>query len=952
MSEATLLSKVTMLASGTWPFLLVSLLFLSLHHGPSHGFTLKNCTIAYSENNSDVSVSCRQHGISAIPDDIPRNAASLDLGSNQILAITRTDLRGLSKLRTAQVEYNFISHIDDGAFADLGELNSLFLDENRLRNLTDNMFLGLSRLVFLSLCTNQISFVSPGAFQPLVSIQWVELGSNQLHQITDIAPILKFPFLTYLGIGYNKFTSFQSDDLPLNISNIKMLELSMNPLRTFSITKDIFPHLKSLDFSKCSYDIDWNVPNKTFLSSLTSLALSGCYISFETYSAMLQTAASLQQLSLLFMEKFIDDGLIDVACQTPSLRSLDAILNKIGFVDDNLLWSCSQLNELKLSHNDLSGMSEHALQNTRQLKLLNLESNQLKKVPLAVRGLARLESLNLHANFISELSCLDFQNLTSITALNLKRNLMSSLQECVFQNLNNLKELDIGENIFCTIESSLKGSLQKLETLNMHNNRFLQLMQGTFQNLLSLSSLDLESDSYYNVYGGTFEGLDHLKTLSLSLSVYEKATFRGLQHLETLSLHLTFNWKPNSLQQNFEPSFSDLVNLKTLVLKTYDTYSADVSPDLLSGLKSLESFKTEKFFTRSLHPDTFKYTPQLRRLEIIQSGLTHLAPEVFWPIPNLKELDLSNNKLSSLDFLSRANLPKLRWLKLSNNELSIINETTFQSLPALTYLDLSDNPLTCECSNSGFNQWILNNNQTQVVNGHQYPCAFPVSQKGNMFLDFDVRLCWVDSSFLCFVSSSCLVMLTLLASFVYHFLRLHIIYTYYLLLAFLYDKTRSKKGTPDSYDAFVSYNIHDEAWVCSELLPILEGQQGWKLCLHHRDFVPGKPIIENITEAIYSCRKTICVISRHYLQSEWCSREIQMASFRLFDEHKDVLIMLFLEDIPVQQLSPYHQMRGLVKRCTYLSWPQATQHSGVFWQNVERALGAAESPTDNSLLRV
>ncbi|XP_041841115.1 toll-like receptor 13 isoform X2 [Melanotaenia boesemani] len=116
--------------------------------------------------------------------------------------------------------------------------------------------------------------------------------------------------------------------------------------------------------------------------------------------------------------------------------------------------------------------------------------------------------------------------------------------------------------------------------------------------------------------------------------------------------------------------------------------------------------------------------------------------------------------------------------------------------------------------------------------------------------------------------------------------------------------------------------------------------------------VTGKPIIENITEAIYSCRKTICVISRHYLQSEWCSREIQMASFRLFDEHKDVLIMLFLEDIPVQQLSPYHQMRGLVKRCTYLSWPQATQHSGVFWQNVERALGAAESPTDNSLLRV
>lgn len=39
----------------------------------------------------------------------------------------------------------------------------------------------------------------------------------------------------------------------------------------------------------------------------------------------------------------------------------------------------------------------------------------------------------------------------------------------------------------------------------------------------------------------------------------------------------------------------------------------------------------------------------------------------------------------------------------------------------------------------------------------------------------------------------------------------------------------------------------------------------------------GKPIMENITDAIYNSRKTICVISRSYLQSEWCSREIQVA---------------------------------------------------------------------------
>ncbi|XP_016534317.1 toll-like receptor 13 [Poecilia formosa] len=104
----------------------------------------------------------------------------------------------------------------------------------------------------------------------------------------------------------------------------------------------------------------------------------------------------------------------------------------------------------------------------------------------------------------------------------------------------------------------------------------------------------------------------------------------------------------------------------------------------------------------------------------------------------------------------------------------------------------------------------------------------------------------------------------------------------------------------------------------------------------------GKPIIENITDAIYGSRKTICVISRSYLQSEWCSREIQMASFRLFDEQEDVLILLFLEELSAHHLSPHYRMRKLLKRRTYLRW--SVQHPGVFWQNVQRALQAGDAP--------
>lgn len=62
------------------------------------------------------------------------------------------------------------------------------------------------------------------------------------------------------------------------------------------------------------------------------------------------------------------------------------------------------------------------------------------------------------------------------------------------------------------------------------------------------------------------------------------------------------------------------------------------------------------------------------------------------------------------------------------------------------------------------------------------------------------------------------------------------------------------------------------------------------------------------------------------------------SSFRLFDEQKDVLILVFLEDIPTRQLSPFYRMRKMLKRKTYLSWPRAERHPRVFWEKLRQAL--------------
>uniref|UniRef100_A0A3Q1IH40 TIR domain-containing protein n=1 Tax=Anabas testudineus TaxID=64144 RepID=A0A3Q1IH40_ANATE len=892
-------------------FFLLSL----LQFNPLLAYSLKSCTVTSPDNTTEVWVGCSDQGLAAVPDDVPRNATSLDLSSNHIVMINSGDFNSLSKLRYLHMKTNWISGVDDGAFGDLSELLELEMDKNNFTKLSDNMFHGLWKLTILSLEENQITHVSPRALQSLISLKTVRLNYNQL-QTVEIRTILQLPNLQELFLEFNILTSFQTNNLQVNTSNLRTLSIGHNYIQRFSITTDIFPHLQSVHLSGPS-GLKWDVPNSTFLRSLTVLDLHMVDVSCDTFVRMLQSTESLQTLALTAMtNRRVLAALVGISCRNRVVTSLDLSENGFVTIADTLLRSCSQLTELDLSFNDLQDMSDLALTSLKQLRCLELNNNYLKTVPRAIRGLSTLEIFNLSFNFISELTCSDFLNLTRLTELHLDQNRISVVDGCVFQDLKNLRVLNISGNAVRKLVDFFKVNSKKLEVLDLSGNFLIVLKQGDFRNLPSLRYLDLQSGKYYPANNGAFEGLNGLKTLIVTPFMHNVMNFTGMPQLENLKLLVTFSLK--SSYDNPEPPFTHLPSLKNLIIEKYDG-QYDMSADFLKGLKCLENFRDVK-------------------------------AELFQPIPNLQALDLSNNKLRSLDFLIWANLSALRQLTLRHNELTVINETVLQSLPALTYLDLFGNPFSCDCSNAGFIQWVISNNQTQVVNAHQYDCAFPLSKKGTKLLDFDVQSCWMDVSFLCFISSTCLVVLTLLSSFIYHFLRWQLAYGFYLFLAFLYDSRKKKKGTPHQFDAFVSYNVHDEAWVYREMLPVLEEEQGWRLCLHHRDFQPGKPIMENITDAIYGSRKTICVISRHYLQSEWCSREIQMASFRLFDEHKDVLILLFLEEIPTQQLSPYYRMRKTVKRRTYLSWPQAGQHTGVFWQNVRRALETGDGPTDNNLL--
>ncbi|KAM9299434.1 toll-like receptor 13 [Gastrophryne carolinensis] len=142
------------------------------------------------------------------------------------------------------------------------------------------------------------------------------------------------------------------------------------------------------------------------------------------------------------------------------------------------------------------------------------------------------------------------------------------------------------------------------------------------------------------------------------------------------------------------------------------------------------------------------------------------------------------------------------------------------------------------------------------------------------------------------------------------------------------------------YDAYISYCSNDEEWVIEELLLHLEsqGKRKYKLCFKPRDFLPGVYHVDNMQEAIRNSCKTLCVVSKKYLESQWCRLEVEMACSRVFYQREDVLVVVFLEEIPDYRLSAYHKLRKLIKQNTYINWPEDLQDRDFFWFKLRKAL--------------
>nr|DBA30874.1 TPA: hypothetical protein GDO54_006803 [Pyxicephalus adspersus] len=920
--------------------LLWLVIFSSIQQG--HCFAIRGCDV---HGQKDPKVLCYKRGLEHVPKNLPPSTSILDISFNRIKVIQTADFSNLTNLQQLNVSNNNIHVIERGSFKKLNALKELNLNNNNLMMLNKSIFEGLQNLTTLLLNNNSIASILPMAFSPFKHLEVLELSSNPLQTLGSLRSVFQTSSLAKIVIANISLQNFHSSELENVSSSLHTIDISRNPLASVSFNSDVLKGLISLNISFSGPPLTWTVKDSCFLRGLKRIFMQGVSWSAQTIIKVLQTlnCSVLQEVNIGHLSLTYSDHIIQELClRQTKLQTLYLQCNNYSAFQKNTFQNCSGLTFLDISENHFVHLPESVFDHLTSLEQLTLASNKLIALPSVLSQMTSLKKVNLSSNHLTEVHLNDTKSFSKLKDLDLSENKISDFHSSS-PMIWHLEHLDLGQNYLLDISKSFGTNLKNLQTLILKSNKLSFLSANTFQNLTSLKFLNLIDNQIKDIEPGAFKGLENLQTLllggnKLTKESFPNNTFQGLESLGELQL-FSNNIEYESSAKLTVPPFQALKSLKIITLNSQGHNGMRNLPvNLLEGLVSLYKVRLGNLALSTIDSNVLSYIPQIREFDISNNPISVLDPHLLKPVCNLTELHLKHMNLASLDFLVGLIFSKLNLLRAAGNQIKTFNEMQLKALPSLKFLDLSDNPMLCSCDNKWFIDWVRDDSKTQVLSFYDYRCAYPPSNEGQRLATFSTDYCGPSYDFELFLSTSLFISIWMLSSTVWKLWRWQVVYFYYIVLGYLHEKRHKRRRQSYEYDAFISYNCHDEEWVFNELIPNLEKTYHWKLCLHHRDFEPGKAIVDNIIDNIYCSRKTICVISRHYLGSEWCSKEMQVASYRLFDEHSDVLILLFLEHIPHHRLSVYHQFRRVLKKKTYLLWPKDINATALFWHMVNQAL--------------
>ena len=227
---------------------------------------------------------------------------------------------------------------------------------------------------------------------------------------------------------------------------------------------------------------------------------------------------------------------------------------------------------------DLISLSLGSVTQTKQVKTLLLNNNQIKSIRLDwFTFFIGLEYLDLSQNQIELIDEYSFSTLKTLKILKLNNNLLVSINQNHLNGLDSLKELYLSNNLFQLFNDYAFVNLKNaLIHLDVSLNRFQNVDKNSLSGLNNLNSLKLNDNLIEIIADESFSSLNSLKQLDISnnrLRIIKKNTFKGLNSA------IEINLRSNQISEFDTSSFDFTPNLQILDLDDNQIGSSFITMD-------------------------------------------------------------------------------------------------------------------------------------------------------------------------------------------------------------------------------------------------------------------------------------------------------------------------------------------------------------------------------------
>ncbi|XP_022192195.2 uncharacterized protein LOC111050223 [Nilaparvata lugens] len=161
----------------------------------------------------------------------------------------------------------------------------------------------------------------------------------------------------------------------------------------------------------------------------------------------------------------------------------------------------------------------------------------------------------------------------------------------------------------------------------------------------------------------------------------------------------------------------------TTYLQLHNVTTAQLQDLSSIGSQSLLEFKLSASGLEELHPNTFRSSSVLERLDLGENRLSEIPQDVFEPLVHLKFLNISSNRLLHVTDDLLKSLTSLTELDISHNNLHTSQPDVFRHLRSLKTLDLSHNQISSivdSFSNENLESLALSHNKLRDIHTHAF----------------------------------------------------------------------------------------------------------------------------------------------------------------------------------------------------------------------------------------